>query len=586
MIGSTDYGPFIKLLSVITDEERRSLLQIVGVAESCAESEFLEAIQRMPRYAVVRAYLRALSPTLEMLQDVVTILEKFDVRVRTTGAVFILADPASPGSRTEMQLSQQMVGVLSSWNNGALAEGTSTRLRDLWQSIQGPLRNLVSRAYPLVRKGQIDMLESSFSKKLTYKSDVDLTDYDARAVLRFFTERLDQLARKFPVGREPIMDSYMTRVMLDVRAVVSRANDMLMLSPQTQWRRDEERGHPAAETIQQKAGYSFAADFDQFMEHAYLMADLLEGRGATDLLRLDHWKTRPQLYEMWLLLTLANWLTGRGYRVSLREVGIEANGPSKWNLSYAMSRRPCAEVVHGAKRQLLFYQLRRGQDMPDIALLDGDDSTATPIWCIDAKHSERSGYGLNSYRRTALKYRDSFGARLSLVAEHFPRADLGDGVELVFGEGAVLLREVRPGGRGLDLLFRRLSTAHPRVGQQLVCVDLSDSYRQTLPKAIARERDGMEMLSHEGSLFDQLLCFSGTAKLYQGVLQHIDCVESLTQDLKPGTCAAPLLASIEAVLKDGSVTDVLLLSDCEFDMPKEEFLACVNRLGAKARIVC
>jgi hypothetical protein len=50
--------------------------------------------------------------------------------------------------------------------------------------------------------------------------------------------------------------------------------------------------------------------------------------------------------------------------------------------------------------------------MPDISLLAGHEPTAVPIWALDPKHSERSGYGFRDYETTAIAYRDTFGARL------------------------------------------------------------------------------------------------------------------------------------------------------------------------------
>jgi len=37
---------------------------------------------------------------------------------------------------------------------------------------------------------------------------------------------------------------------------------------------------------------------------------------------------------------------------------------------------------------------------------------AVPIWALDPKHSERSGYGFRDYETTTIAYRDTFGARL------------------------------------------------------------------------------------------------------------------------------------------------------------------------------
>ncbi len=63
--------------------------------------------------------------------------------------------------------------------------------------------------------------------------------------------------------------------------------------------------------------------------------------------------------------------------------------------------------------------------MPDISLLSGPSVDAKAMWSLDPKHSEAGGYTLSDYKETAERYKTSFGADLSLVAEYFDKSGLG-----------------------------------------------------------------------------------------------------------------------------------------------------------------
>lgn len=101
-----------RLVRFLTDAELESLGGEIGLYEAIDEKQILRATSGMPRYEVVRLFLKAATPTLLLLRQVFAALEVLGVHARTTGCVFVLANPTRPGERTELFFSPQAVGMV------------------------------------------------------------------------------------------------------------------------------------------------------------------------------------------------------------------------------------------------------------------------------------------------------------------------------------------------------------------------------------------------------------------------------------------------------------------------------------------
>src|ERR1700686_3933085 len=104
-----------RLLRFLTDAELESLGRDIGLCETIDEEYILGATSSLPRYEVVRLFLKAATPTLLLLRQVFDALEVLGVHARTTGCVFVLANPSKPGERTELVFSPQAVGMVAVW---------------------------------------------------------------------------------------------------------------------------------------------------------------------------------------------------------------------------------------------------------------------------------------------------------------------------------------------------------------------------------------------------------------------------------------------------------------------------------------
>lgn len=102
-----------KLLRLLRMEERSRFARACGLDRDALEQGIGDAVADLPRYELVRLFILTAVPTLRMISDIFSTLECLGVAIRTTGCVFILADPTAAENRTELAFSQQSIGALS-----------------------------------------------------------------------------------------------------------------------------------------------------------------------------------------------------------------------------------------------------------------------------------------------------------------------------------------------------------------------------------------------------------------------------------------------------------------------------------------
>jgi len=318
-----------RLIKLIDLEELDELGGALGLRKGFHQDDIVQRMARLPRYEMVRLALKISGQTLAMLRDIVLAVERLGVSAPTTGCILVIADPARPGAKSELEVSREAVGVILKWKE-----------RRQWDVTSASLKKVEDASCDLER-------------------------------------------------------------------------------------------------------------------------DLLEESSIFELLKLNVWSARPQLYEVWVLTQILLWLAGRGYKVNVLRSSNESRGV-RWNLAYAKDSEPCAGITgtDGAA-SYLFYQLYQPSgDMPDLCLLSDPEPGSPRIWSVDAKHSQMKSYSRRAYKTTAERYRDSFGSPLSICSEYFPRVEF-NGNPISFSPGALLVHDCRPGGGGLALLLELLSGCHP-----------------------------------------------------------------------------------------------------------------------------
>lgn len=287
------------------------------------------------------------------------------------------------------------------------------------------------------------------------------------------------------------------------------------------------------------------------------------------------------------MLTLLRWLRGRGYGIEFLKTDIDRQGaPFRWNLSYSKDSKPCAVVCDqqaGAAR-FMFYQLYRPTgDMPDISLLEGANPSSPSVWSVDPKHSERGAYSLSDYRSTAERYRDSFGARLSLIVEYFDRPGMGDANPIEFGSCAKLIRSCCPADPGLQLLLSELEPFHPTKAQALVCIDFSSSFSASRNGALERLREQLAVRAST-TIASECICFAGNTTVVSSFNEWQNAIKKpleRPQGLVDGTASGPLIQAIADFTKRIPVTELFVVTDGQFDIPIE---SVVDRIRAERNI--
>lgn len=563
-----------RLMRVLSRDELASLAEAMNLPPTASTEEVAGSMSELPRYEIVRATLRAANPTLLLLRDIFDSLEFFGISVRTTGCVFVLADPVSSQTKSELEFSPQAVGTISNWQPEQdwkpLTESLDS-LKATWRRFHHVWMQLLSDASPSYLEGDIDVVSSVIESRLVREPDTEEVDEDAQKVLALFVSKLTAVTDKLSAIPRDSTPPELNWILQDIRQLLSQAKKILPERKVPSRRRTVSEKPPSENIIRRYVTHRFTLDFDKFLEDVYALSSLTEGERFFDILRLDIWSSRPQLYEVWALLTILRWLARRGYRVkTLRASGGQA-AVFRWDLAYAKDSEPCAVVSAPSEHSLYaFYQLYRPSgNMPDLCLLTGPDADSKPVWSVDLKHSEKGGYSIRDYRLTAERYRDSFGAPVSIVAEYFLRRECAGENPKRFGPGALLVHDCRLDGAGLEALFQELSDCHPTISSTLVCIDLSVSFSSNLSAALSRFRKEVNTNVPGETYLDEFVCFAGSAKIMRGLSSWLSgSQEDIHEmELTPGTAWEPLFRTITEVVRDTPVTSIVLITDGGFDVP-------------------
>jgi hypothetical protein len=557
------------LLRIISKEEMMRLSESLARPANASADDIGASLAALPRYEIARITLKLANSTIRLLQDVFECLGSLGVSARTTGCVFVLADPLQPGRKSELEFSPQAVGSICQWPTDwdwAQLADTLSSLKSKWGEFHPVLRRMLAAARPERRRGGIDVVPSAIEGREVRKPDRLVRDEAAERVLHLVTTRVTDLVNRFGQFKEPLPPE-VTWILRDADEFLCDAKKVLP-ERKSRW----ERVEPNKYELRQHE--RFLRDFDRAREDLLLVADLTEGDRLFDMLRLDVWSSRPQLYEVWVLLTILRWLAGRGYGVRLLKLR-QSTAVTKWELAYSKDDEPCATVQGepGTPQAFLFYQLYRPSgDMPDLSLLNGSAPDSPRIWSVDPKHSEKSGYSLKDYRLTAERYRDSFGAPVSVVAEYFERSDC-ESNPVNFGSGACLVHNCHPGEPGRDLLLLQLAPCHPVITTTLVCIDVSQSFRDRLPSVLPHIREIVD--STEERCLDEFICFAGSALKTRRLRSRLESISSQgasSLGMQDGTLAGPLLDAVAEVAQSARISRLLLVTDGGFDEPLETVL--------------
>ncbi len=560
-----------RLLRLFNEEELVALSESLEIPSGSDLTIITQTLAELPRFRALQLALDAAVPTVTMLQDITTFLEKHGVSARTTGFVLSLEDPARPGSIKQFDLSAQEVSEVCSFCPKTLqriGDDPFNEAYDSWESLKNDWSSLIRRSRPDFTRGRLDVVRTAIKHQMIYEPDKDHTDYKAQGVLKHLLARtkelLDVLDRIDKQDRTAAVD----RLRDDFNRLIRRAN--IDVFQRTHSNKSSRYDDPDEDSILRYVSNEFLDEFDRLNEDLRAIADLSKSASILDILRLDLWSARPQLYEVWLLVCIVNWIASRGHRIDLLNLQQDEIGRAIWHLSYSKSSQPCICVENDGQSAFIFFQLYRPSgDMPDLCSLSDSTPNAAPLWSIDAKHSEKSGYSVGSYLNTATRYRDSFGAPLSLVVEYFPRMDISIENPVEFGAGISLIKDARPNGVGIALLFQSLSDLYPISGKAVLCIDFSSSFRKRCDQAFQAAIKKIQ--SMETNVLDSYVCFAGEAITKSGIRNIIfGGAQPVIPDLQlhDGTSIQNVINELKKISATSPITHIIMISDGQFSEPK------------------
>jgi hypothetical protein len=545
------------VVHLLDDAERSRAAGRLGLATDATPDALAECLAGSSRADTLRALVAAAPDVVEMLKDIAGCLEQHDVSARTTGFIFAL-------ERLAIDLSPQEIKLACSWPTRLEDFGAKpfAQLRRDWNAISALWSDLVHKAYPREIRGRLDPVRSHLRGRHVRKPPRDTTDLDARLVLAHLLNRLIRTTE------------VLERIVTDARTADLEALLKALHRDESNASAALRAGAPAHATQPRelhrllKQHRRLDQRLTRFEEDVRALAVLNEA-AAQDLLGYDLWRNRPQLFEIWILTSVLHWMVQRGYDVEILQLKTTPGGRQRWDLNYANAKLPCARVGPEGRAEYVFYQLRRqgkrgdADDMPDISLLTGPSPQDDAIWAIDPKHSDRKAYRLANYRDTGTRYVASFGAKLAVIAEYYPREDLPEGNPYRFDDHALLVKDARPRGAGLPMILAELEEFHPCFQRTVLCIDMSSSFDDRRSVALDALRSA---IAGDGTTFaDAFVWFAGNACQAKGAAAFIaNAAMPTPPPLDSGTSLQALIDALRSLMGPG-INRIAILGDGEFD---------------------
>jgi hypothetical protein len=556
-----DVDNYIKVADLLTDDEWSGVCTRFGFAD-LTKSAFKKApttfFDRVSKTSYAMAVLETVAPLARMLSDVIQLLRRCEVHARTTNSIVVLSD--------QFQLTQQQYDLATKWSDTLLRSIDHSIWSDLENVLDSTIHPLLTRlwesARPTITFEQEDVVDIFLEDPYEFREPREWTE------AMYSEETLEECKHALSLISDAVPSPGQDAPIFEPQ-FLERLNGLLQ-DLQDQYHRFEHQISQAQ--VKRRLSLPGLTPEDHealriFVERLKFLADWERRNGFEDLLQIDIFRHRPQLYEVWALSYILFTMANAGFEIDLLEVLDDGHGGKRWELKYAKALRPVAELTtaHG-EHLFLFYQLfrRRGSgDMPDISMWDNPEGLGHPIWVVDPKFSEKGGYTATDYKRTAQRYRSRFRPRsFSTIVEYFARPEIS-----VPASDAIL--DVRPGGGGLQRLTDYLRRAHDLGPFRVAVIDVSASFSEKLGAAANR-------LSNPqlGLLADQFITFASDATVHNNLSAALrDGGKTLAEMAGGSTQYEPLLKTMHALQAQmGGDVQFVVVSDFGFDGASESDL--------------
>lgn len=563
-----------EFLELIDDDDVAALWDkwqlAAGAEKSKKAPAFITAVSERANTTLLQDVLSLRTVTLQMLRDVLTFLSNQNSSVRTTGSLLVLDD--------EFDIAPQQVNAALKWSTAALRRQSSatweSRAKRLHAEIKPLFADIAYYGVVRNRRKQESLIKTALrmerggAPKIRYTRIVSY-DPDGLSVREEYGEKLKELNRKLAVLRDHATDAHAQELLSGIARFSREFQGALEEDQEYINAADREDKRSVVTDLTDKS-YEV---WKLFEEDVLFLADIEESASVVDLFRMDLFRKRPQLYEVWIVVAVIKFMRASGYKVEMLSLFTTNVDRIVWNLNYAKSQVPIARLVRArdGTEYFLFYQLFRSgvrrDEMPDLALLPSERPDDKPVWIMDPKHSERGSYSRSDYEEVGLRYHSVFSPIRTWIVEYYPRPDLGQDNPLVFAKDVELIRDVSPEGAGYKYLLDGLTEIHGNVGTTVAIVDVSGSFRGHLQSVI----DDLNSLLAQGIVLDEVIIwFADKAVRTTGYLEALVENQGELQpppDLGGATQFAQALQLAEALCKDAAagVGSLRIYTDGQFD---------------------
>ena len=409
------------LLTFLDNDEQSDLFYALRVQSP-------EDLKNFSTSHVLLAIANLRSPFILMMRDIAEILSTFEVHIEGNIQVIVLPDQGQE-MRIDFgpQLRAFIVGALDSKLLSDHSDIVTTRLREceeelthLFDSLQPNEVVRTNQPGKLLQKlaKKFDHIDPVISRECHFGADkfshrnMEFNPADAQGVRELSERVADLYGFASKMNEQSLPDSHTSKVIQAIEQLKDIADDK-----DTIVAKGTSREYPEApRSVREEDFHRCQQRIDALAEAILALSNQKESLdNILDFMKLEVWRQRWRIYELWLLARIVLSLIKLGGQVK----PLQRVSDGAWALKFTKDEEPVTQLILAGVEINVYYQFYRaasyGGDMPDIAVeVPGHGF----ILVLDPKHYRQAKP--SEFKAVCKRYAESFNPFLSCVSNYFP----------------------------------------------------------------------------------------------------------------------------------------------------------------------
>src|SRR6185295_7722449 len=276
-------------------------------------AEFVAAVDARSNTTLLQDVASLQTVTLQMLRDVLEFLSSQTSAVRTTGSLLVLKE--------EFDIAPQQVNAALKWSSRALRHSSATweELAERFGTEVAPLLAEVARYGAVQFRRRREKVMKTFmrearggSSEIRFETEVTY-DQDGLRLREDYADKIKDLDEKLSELHERLTDAHGQQLLSDVARLSRQYHASLRADHDDIRRAQDQYKHRTATPLDEQDHEVWKL----FAEDVLGLAEAEESASVVDLFRMDLFRKRPQLFEVWVVVAILRFMRTVGYKLEI-----------------------------------------------------------------------------------------------------------------------------------------------------------------------------------------------------------------------------------------------------------------------------